>query len=93
MIAAPGWAWLETQKTQSVGMIELPDSAKTETQIGTIVAYPEGTRFVEEGVLVDVPPFKEGDTVAFQKYHSSEVEWAGKKYQAVRLNKIVGKVA
>jgi co-chaperonin GroES (HSP10) len=93
MITAPGWAIIEAQEKRKVGSIELPDAAKSETQTGTIVAWPESRTYIEGGAVADVPPFKVGDTVAYRKYHTSEMEVDGKKYQGVHLENIITKLS
>ncbi len=89
----PGWALIEVEDKKMIGGLELPESAKTETQRGTIVVLPaEASYFVESGVLVDIPPVSVGDKVSFRKYHSSEVEDdSGKKYAAVHFENIIVK--
>ena len=90
----PGWALIEVEDKKMIGGLELPDSAKTETQRGTIVALPDSDMYIDGGARATVPDIHVGDTIAFRKYHSSEVEDNdGKKYQAVHMESIIVKLS
>lgn len=67
------------------GMLEIPDSAKSETQVGTIVAISPS--YICQGVSVDAD-IHSGTRVAFKKYHDNDLEWEGRKYKAVHIDSI-----
>lgn len=83
---------LEVQKEeeQTVGGIVLASNAKEKPQTGKVLAVGTG-RVLDNGEKV-VPSVKEGDTVVFDKYAGTEVNYEGEKYLVVRENDIVAVV-
>ena len=67
----------EAETTTASGLV-IPDTAKEKPQEGTVVAVGEG-RVNEQGnrIPVDV---KEGDTVIYSKYGSTEIKYSGEEY-------------
>jgi chaperonin GroES len=73
---------LEEEKT--VGGIIIPDTAKEKSQRGKIVAIGK----IDE----ENPELKEGDTVIFDKYAGTEIEFDGKKYLILNKEDILLKI-
>lgn len=89
MIALDGWALLEPEEKKKDGDLFLPDSAKTETQRGTVVELPESKFYVNNGCLVDVPEkLSVGAKVIYKKYHAQNEKIDGKEYAIVPINQI-----
>jgi len=70
------------------GGIIIPDTAKEKPQQGTVVAVGTG-KLDKEGKKI---PFnvKKGDKILMPKYGGSEIKLAGKTYQILREEDILG---
>lgn len=67
---------------KTIGGIIIPDTAKEKPLQGKVVATGNGTK--DEEMVV-----KEGDTVLYGKYASTELEYDGKKYLVMRQSDIL----
>ena len=67
---------------KTIGGIIIPDTAKEKPLQGKVVATGNGTK--DEEMVV-----KEGDTVLYDKYAGTELEYDGKKYLVMRQSDIL----
>ncbi|MHA8110728.1 co-chaperone GroES [Lactobacillaceae bacterium Melli_B4] len=69
---------VEEEKEKTVGGIVLASNAKEKPQTGKVVAVGAG-RTLDNGETVK-PAVKQGDTVLFDKYAGTAVEYGGQSY-------------
>ena len=87
MLPMPGWAIIEPEEKTREGDIYLPEAAKTEMQRGTIISIDPAVYGISG--IVRTLELKEGDKVAFVRYHDQDLEADGKKYKVVPTDKIM----
>ncbi|KRM69467.1 co-chaperone GroES [Apilactobacillus ozensis] len=80
---------IETQyeEEKTVGGIVLANNAKEKPQTGKVVAVGDG-RTLDNGNILK-PSVKEGDTILFDKYAGTSVDYDGKSYLVLHDKDIV----
>ena len=67
---------------EKVGGIIIPDTAKEKPQRGRVIAIGQGTK--DEAMVL-----KENDTVLYEKYAGTELEYEGEKYLIMRQSDVL----
>ncbi len=75
------------KKKKTVGGIVLANNAKEKPQTGKVVAVGDG-RTLDNGNILK-PSVKEGDTILFDKYAGTSVDYDGKSYLVLHDKDIV----
>ncbi|WP_429970639.1 co-chaperone GroES [Fructilactobacillus sp. Tb1] len=78
---------VKAQEEKNIGGIVLADNAKQKPTEGKIVAVGAG-RILDNGEKV-TPVVKEGDTVMFDKYAGTKIEYEGNSYLVMHENDLL----
>ncbi|MFQ5560810.1 MAG: co-chaperone GroES [Nitrospinota bacterium] len=79
------------ESEQKKGGIIIPDSAKTKSQEGEVIAVGEG-KILENGSTRAVA-VKKGDKIIFAKYSGTEIKLDGVEYLLLREDDVLGILA
>ena len=78
---------VQKEEEQSIGGIVIASNAKEKPTTGEVIAVGNG-RILDNGQRVE-PEVKVGQSVVFDKYAGSEVQYEGEEYLVIRENDII----
>ena len=78
---------VQKEEEQSIGGIVIASNAKEKPTTGEVIAVGNGS-ILDNGQRVE-PEVKVGQSVVFDKYAGSEVQYEGEEYLVIRENDII----
>lgn len=84
----PGWVIIQVEEKRTMGSLELPESAQSSMQQGSIVVV--NPIFNRDGMIHDYTEYLKPEVrVAFKKYFDNDIEVDGSKYKVVHIDNIM----